>query len=251
MVTKLIALNDALKERCRNYAQQVIDGYAKGDWPESRFYSTHNFEKNFEGWFYSKMAECAFAVWCGYSNPEDHVQWLAGPDNGGDVPWRGWVLDVKSTKFTSRHLLWPANKVRTYDKKIFDALVLMKHTHDDQWFPAGWATKRQFKEQHRVVSSDENMTEGNWVMHEDKLRPMSELIDLRYRAGFVGYDKDGHFVHYCHCGEWGAFGFGVSQLRGKLGTWYCAAHKPQPEPPKPEPERQEPAPLEPTQGSLF
>jgi len=33
------------------------------------------------------------------------------------------------------------------------------------------------------------------------------------------------FVHYCHCGRWGAFGYGVDLLHGKEGTWYCAEHR--------------------------
>lgn len=45
-------------------------------------------------------------------------------------------------------------------------------------------------------------------------------------AGFVGYDKDGHFVHYCHCGKWGDFGYGVRLLKGELGVWYCKEHAP-------------------------
>lgn len=39
-------------------------------------------------------------------------------------------------------------------------------------------------------------------------------------------NKDSRFVHYCSCGQWGAFGYGVSLLKGKLGTWYCRAHRP-------------------------
>jgi hypothetical protein len=46
------------------------------------------------------------------------------------------------------------------------------------------------------------------------------------REGFVGYDEDGHFVHYCHCGKWGSFGHNVSLREGKLGTWYCREHRP-------------------------
>jgi hypothetical protein len=46
------------------------------------------------------------------------------------------------------------------------------------------------------------------------------------RAGFVGYDADDHFIHYCHCGAWGSFGVGVSLRNGKLGTWYCREHRP-------------------------
>ncbi len=44
--------------------------------------------------------------------------------------------------------------------------------------------------------------------------------------GFVGYDADGHFVHYCRCGAWGDFGYGVHLRKDELGTWYCRAHRP-------------------------
>lgn len=32
------------------------------------------------------------------------------------------------------------------------------------------------------------------------------------------------FVHYCHCGKWGAFGHGV--FKGQQGVWYCGEHDP-------------------------
>lgn len=43
----------------------------------------------------------------------------------------------------------------------------------------------------------------------------------------IGFDDQGRFLHHCHCGAWGAFGFGVSLKDGKLGAWYCAAHRPE------------------------
>ena len=43
---------------------------------------------------------------------------------------------------------------------------------------------------------------------------------------FVGYSHDGHFVHYCHCGEWGAFSVGYDSKNGKFGTWFCKEHRP-------------------------
>lgn len=46
------------------------------------------------------------------------------------------------------------------------------------------------------------------------------------KPGFVGYDKDGHFLHYCHCGKWGAHGYNVNRSAGLLGDWYCFEHKP-------------------------
>ena len=33
------------------------------------------------------------------------------------------------------------------------------------------------------------------------------------------------FVHYCHCGKWGSFGYGVDLLNGKTGRWYCREHR--------------------------
>jgi hypothetical protein len=45
--------------------------------------------------------------------------------------------------------------------------------------------------------------------------------------GFVGFDEEGRFVHYCTCGEWGSFGYNVSLRTGQLGTWYCREHRPQ------------------------
>jgi len=48
------------------------------------------------------------------------------------------------------------------------------------------------------------------------------------RKGFVGYDEAGHFVHYCHCGKWGAFGRNVFLRQGLLGTWFCREHSSSP-----------------------
>jgi hypothetical protein len=40
------------------------------------------------------------------------------------------------------------------------------------------------------------------------------------------YDEAGRFIHYCWCGKWGDFGFGVKASQGKLGQWYCREHRP-------------------------
>jgi hypothetical protein len=40
-------------------------------------------------------------------------------------------------------------------------------------------------------------------------------------------ERDGVFVHFCaECGRWGAYGYGVNLRAGRLGHWYCAAHRP-------------------------
>ena len=42
------------------------------------------------------------------------------------------------------------------------------------------------------------------------------------------FDADDNFIHRCcKCGGDAPFGFGVSLRLGRLGTWYCANHKPQ------------------------
>jgi hypothetical protein len=36
------------------------------------------------------------------------------------------------------------------------------------------------------------------------------------------------YLHFCvKCSAWGAFGYGVNFRLGRLGRWYCAAHRPQ------------------------
>jgi hypothetical protein len=52
------------------------------------------------------------------------------------------------------------------------------------------------------------------------------VIDETGLPGFVGYDIAGHFLHYCHCGRWGAYGYGVFPEQGKLGEWFCDEHRP-------------------------
>jgi DNA N-6-adenine-methyltransferase (Dam) len=47
------------------------------------------------------------------------------------------------------------------------------------------------------------------------------------RRGLVGFDAQGRFLHYCDvCGEWGAFGYGAFPSKGRLGKWFCGAHRP-------------------------
>jgi hypothetical protein len=33
--------------------------------------------------------------------------------------------------------------------------------------------------------------------------------------------------HYCHCGRWGLFGYGVSLREEKPGVWFCSEHRPE------------------------
>jgi hypothetical protein len=40
-------------------------------------------------------------------------------------------------------------------------------------------------------------------------------------------ELDRAFLHFCvECGAFGAFGYGVNLRAGRLGRWFCAAHRP-------------------------
>jgi hypothetical protein len=34
------------------------------------------------------------------------------------------------------------------------------------------------------------------------------------------------FKHYCHCGKWASFGYGVKFRAGGEGKWFCREHRP-------------------------
>jgi hypothetical protein len=60
-------------------------------------------------------------------------------------------------------------------------------------------------------------------------RELFEIVRARQRGGTPNIDPDQtsqHFLHYCHCGKWGAWGYGVDYRNGKDGTWFCMEHKP-------------------------
>jgi hypothetical protein len=39
-------------------------------------------------------------------------------------------------------------------------------------------------------------------------------------------ELEGAFLHFCaKCGAYGAFGYGVNLRSGRLGRWYCGAHR--------------------------
>jgi hypothetical protein len=70
----------------------------------------------------------------------------------------------------------------------------------------------------------------------------------------IGLDEKGRLLHYCHCGKWGAHGFGYFPRQGKLGQWFCAEHKPSAPPvaaPAVSATPQAPKPELPAQGKLL
>jgi hypothetical protein len=48
------------------------------------------------------------------------------------------------------------------------------------------------------------------------------------RRGRVQKLEGAVVLHFCvECGAWGAYGYDVNLRAGRLGRWYCAAHRPQ------------------------
>ena len=44
----------------------------------------------------------------------------------------------------------------------------------------------------------------------------------------LSFERVGPFIHPCVvCGNWGAYGYGVHLREGRVGTWYCAEHRPE------------------------
>jgi hypothetical protein len=102
------------------------------------------------------------------------------------------------------------------------------------------ATRQQLWKRLDALVAAKSATTGNLVLSPPE----------QHAPGFVGYDKDGHFVHFCYCGTEASFGFNVSLRNGQLGTWYCREHRPvgdltapppSPLPPPPAPEPKVPA----------
>jgi hypothetical protein len=71
------------------------------------------------------------------------------------------------------------------------------------------------------INDEGKLTLGTWFMRKVDLEPIDMML-----AGFVGQDAEGRFVHYCHCGKFGPFGFGYFPKKGETGEWFCREHKP-------------------------
>jgi hypothetical protein len=165
-----VTLPDALFDKSRRWAQQVVDDYAAGRKARSRAMSCFDAESNVALQAAARMCECAFCVWAGL-DPHQALDWGRHCDGGFDVSWRGRKWDVKATKMTGRFLIWPVAKNHIYEAKRFDALVLVKH--DVPLFQiAGWVSKEHFRAHHSVAAAGHKLFAGTRHMHERDLWDM-------------------------------------------------------------------------------
>jgi hypothetical protein len=89
-----------------------------------------------------------------------------------------------------------------------------------------WEWGRTLIDEGQRAVFDNGNGEPCYIKLFDELRDLGELLSrMRPPPGFVGFEG-GQLLHYCSCGAWGAFGYNVSLIKNKLGSWYCREHRP-------------------------
>jgi hypothetical protein len=164
------------------------------------------------------------------------IELLFRRQDGGEQ----WVpVDAKGSSYGD----WLRVDTKIIKPKTLYVLVLVS---GDVGRCIGWASgARLMKEP--TLNWCEN---GTWVHALQELQPMESLLE-RYLGQWrhdgldprpaaqlnpktapipqpsnAYYDGEGHLLHYCACGQWGAFGYGVDLRKGRLGIWYCGACRP-------------------------
>lgn len=168
----IVWLHREALERARERGRQTAKGYAEGRY--STALSSHGAEQNPELLAMGRMAEIALCAWIGI-NYETRLNWKDQPDTGFDVEF-GVKLDTKATAKGTK-LIWPINKNGRLHEAPFDILVLVKCA-EPLFCMAGWIWKHEFEAKHQVSDGSDGLTPGTWFMHQDDLRPMSELHQL-------------------------------------------------------------------------
>ena len=215
----VIELPPDLVRDCDQWGHWIVAHYAGGGSSQSRAFSSHGAENNPVLQSNSKIAECIFAL---HMNM-DPRQAVRSSLESWDIKVGQTLVDVKRTELDNKFLIWPINKNPIYATKHFHVLALVKTASqrdaggaaiNASGYVRGWIGKRSFAARRQIAGPAHKLTEGTWHMHED----------LLHRVGIFPGLSDDWREHYCHCGEWGAFGFNVSLRKGQLGTWYCAEH---------------------------
>lgn len=173
-----------------------------------------------------KIGEVAFALWIGLDPDKGGVNWEVEKkdgDGGYDVQIpAGYRVDVKTT-YPPRKLIWSKAVNHLYAGAKFDVLVAVSIDEADyqQCWIEGVVSKERFSRDKQVAdeANGGGLTPGTWFMEKRDLADVSLAL-----CGGVYHDTSGHFLHYCRCGRWGAFGRGA--VNGNLGEWFCREHWP-------------------------
>ena len=250
-----VTLMEPWLRRSRQWGERSSLDYILGKKEASRKYARPGIDTDPKWQILGKMGECAYALYLRL-DPYESIDWGPVCDRGIDLlPPKQLAdhlvkhigIDVKTS--TTDYLIWPVTKTFQSPADIFTLAVPIEHG-SITFELCGWVTVDQFTKHHDTAPPPNHFDPGTPHLHRSMLWPATDLIApnaldiIRDKAqreiikqpdkppyqqpGFVGSDPEGHFVHYCWCGQWGSFGVGCFLLRGKLGTWFCREHRPPP-----------------------
>jgi hypothetical protein len=216
------------------FAEKSVASYERGEKDASRQYARPGIDTSLDAQTLGKAAECAFCI-DNNLDPLIELDWTPNLDPGWDLIIRERKIDVKGTD--TEMLIWPVTKNKFFEQCPADLFVLVrrivrprtKKTEDilasDTFEISGWIKVSEFIAKHHVADASSWMDENTKHMHMDELRLFTDAHRAGYPNGFVGYNREGHFIHYCHCGKEAGYGFEVNLRSDKLGVWFCGTHK--------------------------
>lgn len=179
-------LSAELADRCDGFAADLVTRRLMGDYPEAARAAI--VEKGCD-WSAAAMsrarrAECAFALRVGL-DPLEVLNWSTeeSADPGFDLLVDRLRVDVKSTKFGGRFLLWPRARDGggPYCGPVrFQALGFVRGA-GREWEIVGWISARAFLAGKRVADDRSGLLPGTWYLEARDLWPMADF-DGRHRA---------------------------------------------------------------------
>ena len=133
----------------------------------------------------------------------------------------------------TRHKAWHDLIVQKNDRPDWAYLHVLAHDHP-RYCLVGWCYGREAKHD-RFLKDPAGGREAYFVPQDSPiLRPVADLLtEVRrrqhrtdaeragYPKGFVGYSREGHFIHYCQCGAWASNSEGTALLKDRPGNWWC------------------------------
>ncbi len=173
-----IILPKEYMDRCVAHGELMTSSYSAGLNNRSRSVSSHGADLDPKLQAHAKMGECAFAIWDG-QDPHEVLNWRNRPDPGYDITATiGSLLDIKTITAGKNYLCWPINKNRLFDKKRFDALVLVIG-NGPRFEIQGWINKIDFREKRQIASKLHVLDTGTWFVHKSQLWSMDDFTPVR------------------------------------------------------------------------